>query len=312
MEEPPLIDVEPADSKSKPSGCGGCLGKLIPVVAGLLLLLIVLMGLAVFMWGKDSESKDESAGAGVESVEVEKKGVAGLLEKVKRAVKGEKSTPVTGGASAGSDASSGEVVPNKANEKASEEEDKMLKGKASGQEEGEVAESNGQEVNSGEGEAQPKAIKRRGGSFGSSTGSAIAGGANGSYQIWRGNFSTSGSDLEFEIIYKEAGGQLQFRCFVMPYDSQTAKFFRSDKGDLFLSFNDQNAKQLVPAGQAFPLPLTKMTAFESKGQVLGWVARGIIPLDSQEISSLDSAKLAWDFDKELGDWLKELKKNRGR
>ena len=98
----------------------------------------------------------------------------------------------------------------------------------------------------------------------------------------------------------------------MPYDSQTAKLFRADKGDLLLSFNGRDGRPLLPPKGALPVPLTKMTAFEANGEVLGWVTRGTVSLDGQEVDSLDSVKLAWDFDKELGDWLKILKKNRNQ
>ena len=118
--------------------------------------------------------------------------------------------------------------------------------------------------------------------------------------------------MEFEIIYQEAGGQLQFRCFVLPYDTQTARLFAAAKGDLLLSFRDNRGKLLVPEKSELVIGLTKMTPFESKGKVLGWVARGAIPLDEHELSDLKSVKLGWDFDPELGDWLKQLKTRRGQ
>ena len=116
--------------------------------------------------------------------------------------------------------------------------------------------------------------------------------------------------MEFEVIYQEAGGQLQFRCFVMPYDSQTARLFQAGKGDFLLSFRDQNGKVLAPLNGELPIALTKLTAFEAQGKVSGWVARGTIPLDDHKVSDLKSVRLGWDFDKDLSDWLKQLKSTR--
>ena len=380
MEQPPLIDVETEHGgKSRLMGVAGCLGKMIPVAVGLMVLLLVVMGLAYFVWGGDIEKKEEKGAAGTESVE--KKGFAGVIEKVKRVVKGEKKKPEVadkegtvsgeGGAeggdgfagAAGKSAALAESVGAEA--KSPQERDQLLKEKyrhleqdrAQGQGDGAVsgaaaaqagggspsgaggpddmdaarnalragaggsdipafedgANGSSQAAAAGQaaaGETQ-NAGKRRGGSFGSSTGAAKKTGVASQYHRWRGDFKTSGSDLEFEVIYQETGGQLQFRCFVMPYDSQTARLFRADKGDFLLSFRDKSGKRLVPKTDDLAIPLTKMTAFESRGKVMGWVARGAIPLEKQKLSELKSVKLGWDFDKELGDWLKALKKTRG-
>ena len=48
------------------------------------------MALALLMWGADPHDKKEEGVAGTESVEKEKTGFAGVMEKVKRVVKGEK------------------------------------------------------------------------------------------------------------------------------------------------------------------------------------------------------------------------------
>lgn len=369
MEHPPLIDVEAEeDGKSKLSGCSGCFGKLFKLVIGLLVLSLLVMAAAYFVWGGDIAKEEEGAGAGAESVEEEKTGFAGVVDKVKRAVKGEPAptaeeaeaaTEGEKGPVSGEGGATGDGVANAiekstelaeaagAEAKSPEERNKMLKEKFGHLEEdrpesaegegadlAEGAGRGGNKATNGEGEmtrdalgggeggnaelpefgedieSVPEKAARRGGSFGSSTGSATAGGGQNRYQIWRGDFSTSGSDLEFEVIFQEAGGQLQFRCFVMPYDAQTAKLFLADKGDFLLSFSDIAGQRLVPSDNELPIPLTKMTAFEANGQVAGWVARGMIPLEGQKIGDLKSVRLGWDFDKELGDWLKELKQTR--
>ena len=150
----------------------------------------------------------------------------------------------------------------------------------------------------------------RGGSRGSASGTAVKGGKDNDYLIWRGDLATAGSDLQFEIIYKQVGSQLHFRCFLQPYDGGTASLFRQDKGDILLSFYGRTGEKMVPKEGAYPLPLTKMSAFEARGQVAGWVARGVIPLEEEKVADLNSVKLAWDFDKDLSDWLKELKRTR--
>lgn len=369
MEQPPLIDVEPEnEGKSKLSGCAGCLGRLIPITAGLLLLSILLMAGALFLWGGDIERKEKS-----ESVEGEKTGIAGVMEKVKRAVKGEKEEPevgeeavVTGEGEAGAAAGQGGAVSAEqamanavenstelaeaagAEGKSPEERNRLLKekfghleenrpesgsgegvdfaqaaggggaggGSAAGGQAGGQDRQGGELPEFGEGGkgGERSGIKRepRGGSFGSSTGTAVAVSPQSRYQRWRGDFSTSGSDLEFEVIYQEAGGQLQFRCFVMPYDARTAKLFRRDKGDFLLSFHDEAGERLVPAKGELSVPLTKMTAFEAGGKVSGWVARGMIPLEGRQLSDLKTVRLGWDFDQELSDWLKQLKAGRGK
>jgi hypothetical protein len=386
MEQPPLIDVEPEDGeKSRVAGCAGCLGKLIPLTAGFLLLLIVLMGVALFIWGSDIERSEEGkAGAKTE----QKTGIAGVMDKLKRAVKGEKQKPAGEAAEdetgavvigeGGQPAVGGDAVANAvgksselaeavgAEAKSPAERNRLLKEKFGHLEEDRAEVGSGGSAGGGDAMAAKNALKgdgelppfeegaaegthgggvsgvggggennvgekatkatkagdsestvaetrkRRGGAFGSSTGSAQAGGAQNQYQRWRGDFSTSGSDLEFEIIYQESGGQLQFRCFVMPYDSQTAKLFQADKGDFLLSFYDGNGKRLVPTQSPLSVPLTKLTAFEAGGKVSGWVARGMIPLGETQFSDLKAVRLGWDFDKDLGQWLKEIKANRGK
>lgn len=389
-----------------------------------MLLAIILMGLALFIWGGDLERKGEEGLVGTEAVQKEKKGFAGVMEKVKRVIKGEKAGPkvaaeaggkavvsgeggvgdagqAAGGGAGGAQGAAGNSLGGAvekstalaesigAEGKSPAERDRLLKEKFGHMEEdrsqggsgeavtgntsdgggvGQAGGGGGSSVVSGDeleaarkalaggggspgmelpafgegegtgseltAEAEKKARvalgaagagsgaglakgvqaipKRRGGSFGSSTGAATATGTRSQYQRWRGDFSTSGSDLEFEVIYQEAGGQLQFRCFVMPYDAQTAKLFSADKGDFLLSFRDEDGQRLVPAEGDLAIPLTQLTAFEAQGKVTGWVARGMIPLNSQELSNLKSVKLGWDFDKDLGDWLKELKTSRGK
>ncbi|WP_411846315.1 hypothetical protein AAFN60_01230 [Roseibacillus persicicus] len=95
MEQPPLIDVDPEDEpKSKLAGCTGCVTRILPIMTGLLLALVVLLGVVFFIWGsdrKDEELVDEGApGEGTESVEPKKKT---FLEKVKSVVKGESKKP---------------------------------------------------------------------------------------------------------------------------------------------------------------------------------------------------------------------------
>ena len=327
MEQPPLIDIESADGEnSRMAGCVGCFAKLLPMGVGLLFLLFVLMVAAWFIWGDDLRSGEEVAGGTISEVVEEKKGVAGFLDKVKRAVKGgsQENDLVSseGGEVAGAGTAAGAVGKSTAlseavgvEAKSPEERNKMLEEKF-----GHLAEENATGVNnqvaptdaagSSSSAKLPDGIvvqtTRRGGSFGSATGTATKGEGERQYMIWRHDFSTSGSDLEFEIIFQEAGGQLHFRCFVLPYDAQTARLFRGDKGDLNLSFTTGSGEKLLPEDGVFSLPLTKMTAFEANGQVAGWVARGQLPLNTQKYTDLKSVRLGWDFDEELGDWLKEL------
>ena len=313
MEQPPLIDVEPEDNGNSRGGCMGCFGRSIPFVVGFLLLLIILMVVAFFVWGSGLEGLQKGAEGAEGAKQEEKTGIAGMVEKVKRTVKGEKTTPAEGEPDGDAVQKGSELAHSiEGEEKSLEERNRLLKEKFGHLEENGSKDSAGGPGQGGEVAEVFEKREPRGGSFGSSTGSAVAGGKQGLYQRWRGNFSTSGSDLEFEVIYQEAGGQLQFRCFVMPYDSQTAKLFRGDKGDLLLSFSDNNGQQLVPAKQALPIPLTKLTAFEAGGRVSGWVARGMVPLEGHEVTQLKAVKLGWDFDKELSDWLKDLKKSRGQ
>ena len=130
--------------------------------------------------------------------------------------------------------------------------------------------------------------------------------------IRRGDLATSSSDLRYEIVYQEVGGQIQYRCFLLPYDTQTARLLRLDKGDFFLSYHSAAGKALVPREEAHRIPLNKMAPFKSGDKPAGWVNRGVISLDGQTFADLKTVKLAWDFDPEFGEWLKTLKKSRKR
>lgn len=320
MEQPPLIDVEPEDGEnSRLSKLAGCLGRLLPLAVGALVLLIVLMAATILMWGDHSQ---EGAAGGSEPETTEKTGLAGMMDKVKRAVKGDpapKEKTETAEATVTGEGGSGDPMKQAVNEsidladsigaegKSPEERNRLIKEKFGHLEEDKPESAGGQGT-----DGIIRTSSRRGGSFGSSIGEASVTGAANQYQRWRGDFATSGSDLEFEIIYQEAGGQLQFRCFVMPYDSQTAQLFRGDKGDFLLSFHSAEGRQMVPPEGAVRIPLTKLTAFENGGEVSGWVARGMIPLGAEQVANLQTVKLAWDFDKELADWLKALKGSRSR
>ena len=285
MEQPPLIDIEPeGDGKSTAVGCVGCLSNLIPVLVVFLVVALIAMGVGWLIWGKDLREKGE-----------ELVGKAGSAEKA-----GEAGAATAEGAG-------GQAEVSKAAQDGSG--DGIVQIEVEGTGDGSVSsaqDAEGVEVVAG-------GSSRRGGTFGSSTGTPKAGGVNNQYEVWAGDFATAGSDLRFEMIFQGAGDQLQFRCFVMPYDVQTARYFRGDKGDLLLSFHSLTGEPLVPGeGNVVTLPLSKMTAFESRGEIAGWVTRGTIPLNGNEFSDLKSVKLAWDFDQDLGVWLKDLKKNRGK
>lgn len=153
----------------------------------------------------------------------------------------------------------------------------------------------------------------RGGSRGDSEGAvAVSAGQSRNYMKSRGNFKTAGSDLTYELIYQESGGQLHYRFFLVPYDSQVNKMFQADKGELSLVFAGAQGERLLPVEEALSLPLSTMTAFEARGEVSGWVARGIIPIGEQNLNEVTSIKLGWDFDEALGDLLKDVTKNRAR
>lgn len=306
MEQPPLIDVEPEDGEiSRLSHLAGCLRRLLPVAVAALLLLIILMAAVIFLWG---DERQDGAANGSGSQTAEQTGLAGMMEKVKRAVKGDPAAKAEAKETVTSKGGADELANSAgAKDQSLGESSQALGEKSEHSEENKLESTSGQKA-----KGTVSSSPRRGGSFGSSIGEASVTGAANQYLRWRGDFATSGSDLEFEIIYQEAGGQLQFRCFVMPYDSQTAQLFRGDKGDFLLSFHSAEGRQMVPPEGAVRIPLTKLTAFENGGEVSGWVARGMIPLGAEQVANLQTVKLAWDFDKELADWLKALKGSRSR
>lgn len=331
MDQPPLIDVDPEDEKmSKLAGCAGCLTRALPVFTGLLLLVVVGLGVTYFILGGDLRDKElaaeQAAGEDGKSTEPEKKG---FLEKIKSAVKGEKEVKEEevladsgegAQAESGTDAVEGAVEKSEAlaeavgaEGKSPEERNQLLKEKFGHlEEDGDPAPDAADDLPGFPDEAAEETgeANRRGGSFGSSTGVASQE-DNKPYMIWRSDLSTAGSDLECEIIFQETGGQLHFRLFLLPYDSSTSKWFRSGKGDFLVSFTDGQGQRLIPAKEDFLLPLSKMTAFENRGKVAGWVSRGIIPMDGVEPADLSSVRLGWDFDPDLSAWLKELKLSRG-
>lgn len=300
------------------------------------------MGAAWFVWGQGAGTVAEGeaeagavAGESGSKTAAEKKGFAGVVQKVKNVFSGgtAKTPDLADGAKGdtaeggGSDSLLADAAQREemalqagAEDKSLEERNELMKnefGEAMAGPGGQEGLPNGEipdQLPEGVGlvsanEAQ--AATRRGGAFGSSTGTVKAIGQGNDYFIWKGDLATAGSDLRFEVVFKEAGGQLQYRCFLMPYDIDTSKFFRADKGDLRVSFHSEDDKRLVPKDKkALSIPLTKMTAFESKGQVAGWVARGLVPLEGQDFSAIKGVALGWDFDEELGDWLKELSESR--
>ncbi len=286
MEHPPLIDVEPDDSgRSSKAGCGGCLRKLVYLA----LILVALAGGVYFLdLGDDPNAPSE-------------KGVSGLVQKVKQILKLEKKAKNT-------TSSTGNPTPvNQQNEISTLPQTVEANAQALDQDSQTQAPSEKTENIL----SPPKPRRQhRGGAFGSSTGSPVPVGNNNQYRRWRGNLSTSGSDLTFEIIFQESGGQLQYRCFVQPYDTQTAQLFRADKGDFLLSFADTRGQRLIPFADELELPLTQMTAFENQGRVAGWVTRGMISLEGKTLSELQSVKLGWNLDKDLSDWLKHLPQTR--
>lgn len=306
MEQPPLIDVEPEDGEnSRLSKLAGCLRRLLPVAVAALLLLTILMAAVIFLWG-DEHQDGAANGSGPQTAE--QTGLAGMMEKVKRAVKGDPAAKAEAKETVTSKGGADELANlTGAKDQSLGESSQPLGDQSEHSEENKLESTSGQKA-----KGTVSSSPRRGGSFGSSIGEASVTGAANQYLRWRGDFATSGSDLEFEIIYQEAGGQLQFRCFVMPYDSQTAQLFRGDKGDFLLSFHSAEGRQMVPPEGAVRIPLTKLTAFENGGEVSGWVARGMIPLGAEQVANLQTVKLAWDFDKELADWLKALKGSRSR
>lgn len=163
-------------------------------------------------------------------------------------------------------------------------------------------------------EGDPAAERpRRGGSHGGSVGGVAAtSGQSRNYMKSRGDFKTSGSDLTYEIIYQEAGGQLHYRFFLIPYHPQVNKMFQADKGELTVVFADAQGARLLPVDDALILPLSKMTAFEAQGKISGWVARGIVPIGERNLDEVNSIKIGWDFDQALGDLLQDLAKTRRR
>lgn len=359
-----------------------------------LALLIGVMWLALFLWGGKPGDELPVDGAALQekgAKKEEKKGLAGVMDKVKRAVKGEpKSGPAddvvegqVGDAEAGEAGAGGDsAVEQTANAvekstqlaeavgaegKTPEERNRLLKekyghleeeraahggGAASTDPGGAAAESAGpvEEVTrdalgSGDEGAAEMAVPlgpdgevltgaaavaamaaaeaaqaaeepdgaSRGGSRGDSEAAvAVTAGQSGDYMKSRGNFKTSGSDLTYELIYQEAGGQLHYRFFLVPYDSQVNKMFQADKGELSLVFADAKGDRILPADEVLSLPLSKMNAFEAQGKISGWVARGIIPIGEKNLEEVASIKLGWDFDEALGDLLKDVAKSRGR
>ena len=92
MDQPPLIDIEPESGKSSGRGCGGCLSRLLPLLTGLMLVVVLLMVAAWFIWGKGLRQDGATAEGSAKAVErhhrVEKTGIAGLMDKAKRALGG--------------------------------------------------------------------------------------------------------------------------------------------------------------------------------------------------------------------------------
>lgn len=311
MDQSPLIDVDPEDSrKSTGSGCSGCFAKLLPLLVVLLVLTLLSMGAVYFFFGDDSTQATEIGpdGKPVATTAQPKTGFAGFMEKVSQTVKGK---PDSGS----NEATVSPSPPNSANSNTGGVPGvpgALGKGLKNLEDKTKLSEDFINQIADKEkaGQVAPRKIEpfigKRGGAYGTSMGSAKPASASSPYHVWKGNFETSGSKLRFEVIYQEAAGQLQYRFFLMPYDAEAARLFKANRGNLYLSFHNSNGEVLLPAEGPIDIPLTKMTAYEAHGQVGGWVARDMAPLNGRSIAEFQTVRVAWDFDSELTDTLKEL------
>lgn len=137
------------------------------------------------------------------------------------------------------------------------------------------------------------------------------GGQGGGYQKSRGDLSAAGTDLRYELIFQEAGGQLHYRFFLLPFDKQADRLFKQGESYLTLRLTQSSQGKMLPADGPQPLPLAEMVAFERDGRPAGWVVRGILPA-GMPVDEIDLVRVGWNFDDRLEGWLKELKQLRAR
>jgi len=332
VENAPLIDVDPAEDDAKPKGgCFGCLLRLLPIVTIFLVLLCGALLAAGYFWGRSPE--EQASG---------KTGFAGVMEKIVGVVKGGGEQPSEQAVRVGAPGGSGGNANATTSGGQTPAEGESALGNAAtaatsgvGGETGAASQSSagnngvsstdeaddagaqtgnqGSAANAASDSSSPSP-SGRGGSVGGAEGAieVTTDSQSRRYIKSRGTLATSGSNLTYEIIYQESGGQLHYRLFVMPYDSLVDKMFQANKGEFTMVFANAERQRLLPVDGAHVVGLSSLTAFEARGQVAGWVTRGIIPLSGRNMSDVHSFRLGWDLDQDLGDLLKDLGGQRPR